>query len=96
MALAVLPTLHPGSLSAGSTATVFRDLLQLRLQRGSRMPVDMTRDVGVTVDLVNGRLLAKGTPTLSKGELRQTGFLPSESAYQAWTLRDTGERKYAE
>ncbi|MFC1885796.1 hypothetical protein ACFLZM_01895 [Thermodesulfobacteriota bacterium] len=74
----------------------FKELIRLRLKNPGMALQDIPKRAGVTVNLVNKRVLHAGITIGNEDNHLKTGFLPSETVFQAWTLLDIGKRKYAE
>ncbi len=74
----------------------FKALLRLRLKTHGAALLDIPKDAGVTIDLVDKRILHDGMNKGDEDNHLRSGFLPSKTVFQAWALLDIGKRKYAE
>lgn len=87
---------HGAGESSGFVIEYFRELLKLRFKDDGRTLLAIPKGAGVTVDLVNKKILSKGLNFKDKGSEVRNGWLPSENIFKAWAKIDVGQEKYAE
>jgi len=87
---------HEAAKNLSVVIPYFRELLRLQLTGESINVADRSKLVGISVNLVNKKILSENKVFDANDTNPKQGWLPSKSVFDMWAKEDIGMEKYAE